>query len=64
MGVKLHMVLNAAPDHVFYVIGEAELPMQMATFVGQLLPEEQAEIRMNAVERFEDSVAFVQSMMP
>ena len=63
-GVKLHMVLNAAPDHVFYIIGEEERLMQMAMFVGQLLPIEQAEIRMQAVERFEDSIAFVQAMMP
>ncbi len=46
------------------MIAEAERPMQMAMFVAQLLPTEQAEIRMYAVETFEDTVAFVQSMGP
>jgi uncharacterized protein with GYD domain len=64
LGVKVHSILNAAPDHVVYVILEAERPMQAAMFVSQLLPTEQAEIRMHAVETFEDTAAFVQSMGP
>ena len=63
LGVKLHSVLNAAPDHVMYVIGEADRPMQMATFVGQMMPLEQAEIRMHAVENLDDSIAYIQDMM-
>ena len=57
LGVKIHSILNAAPDHVVYVIGEADRPMGMASFVAQLLPTEQSEIRMNAVETFEDTAA-------
>ena len=64
LGVKIHNVLNAAPDHVMYVIAEAERPMQVAMFVAQLIPTEQAEIRMSAVETFEDTAAFVQSLGP
>ncbi len=64
LGVKVHSILNAAPDHIVYVIAEAERPMQVAMFVSQLLPTEQAEIRMHAVETFEDTVAFVQSLGP
>ncbi len=63
-GVKVHSILNAAPDHVTYVIAEGERPMQVAMCVGQLLPTEQSEIRMQAVETFEDTVAFVKSMGP
>ena len=62
-GVKLHSVLNAAPDHVFYIIGEADRPMAMAMFVAQLLPIEQAEIRMTAVENFADSIEYARSKM-
>ncbi len=62
LGVKVHSILNAAPDHIVYVIAEAERPMQVVMFVSQLLPTEQAEIRMHAVETFEDTVAFVQSL--
>ena len=62
LGVRIHSILNAAPDHVVYVIGEADRPMRMASFVAQLLPTEQAEIRMNAVETFEDTAAFIREM--
>ena len=59
LGVKIHSILNAAPDHVVYVIGKSDRPMRMASFVAQLLPTEQSEFRMNAVETFEDTAAFI-----
>lgn len=62
LGVKVHSLLSAGPDHVVYVIVEAERPMQVAMFVAQLLPTEQAEIRMHAVETLEDVLAFLQSI--
>lgn len=62
--MKVHNILNAAPYHIIYVIAEAERPMQVAVFVSQLLPTEQAEMRMHAVETFEDTAAFVQSLGP
>ena len=64
LGVKIHSILNAAPDHVFYAIGEADRPMQMAMFVARLMPLEQAEIRMHAVETIEDTESFIRSMGP
>ncbi|PKB77907.1 MAG: hypothetical protein BZY88_20495 [SAR202 cluster bacterium Io17-Chloro-G9] len=64
LGVKIHSILNAAPDHVVYVIGEADRPMQMAMFVSQFLPTEQAEIKMNAVEDVADTLAFIREMGP
>ena len=41
LGVKIHSILNAAPDHVVYVIGKSDRPMRMASFVAQLLPTEE-----------------------
>ncbi len=64
LGVKVHSILNAAPDHIVYVIAEADRPMQVAMFVSELLPTEQAEIHMHAVETFEDTAAFVESLGP
>ena len=64
LGVKLRSVLNAAPDHAIYVIGEADRPMKMAMFVAQMFPPEQAGIRMTAVEEFQDPVSFIQSLGP
>ena len=64
LGVKVHMVLNAAPDHIFYIIGEAGRPMAMAMFLSQLMPMEQADIRMQAVETIEDTIEFLQQMGP
>ena len=64
LGVKIHSILNAALDHVTYVVVEAERPMQVAMFVAQLLPTEQADIRMRAVESVEDTLAFVKSLAP
>jgi hypothetical protein len=55
-------VLSAGPEHVVYVIVEAERPMQVAMFVAQLLPTEQAEIRMSAVETLDDVLEFLQSI--
>ena len=62
LGVKVHSVLNAAPGHVIHVIAEADRPMAVAQFVVQMLPIEQADIQMSAVEPLEDSIAFVQAM--
>lgn len=62
LGVEVHNVLSAGPEHVVYVIVEAERPMQVAMFVAQLLPTEQAEIRMSAVETLDDVLAFLQSI--
>ena len=64
LGVKIHSILNAAPDHVTYVIGEADRPMQMAVFVSQLIPSEQAELKMTAVEEVEDVLAFIKEIGP
>ena len=64
LGVKIHSILNGAPDHVVYVIGEADRPIKMAMFVSQLLPSEQANIRMTAVEEVEDTLAYIQQMGP
>ena len=38
--------------------------MQMAMFVARLMPLEQAEIRMHAVETIEDTESFIRSMGP
>ena len=38
--------------------------MKMAIFVSQLLPSEQANIRMTAVEQVEDTLAYIQQMGP
>ena len=64
LGVKIHSILNAAPDHLTYVIGEADRPMQMAMFVAQLIPIEQADIRMTAVEEVEDTLAYIRQLGP
>ena len=64
LGVKVHSILNAAPDHVIYVIAEGERPMAVAQFVSRLIPFEQADIRMTAVETLDDTMAFLQAMRP
>jgi hypothetical protein len=38
--------------------------MQMAMFVAQLIPSEQAEIRMTAVETAEDTLAYISQVGP
>ena len=64
LGVKLRSILNAAPNHEVYIIGEADRPMQMAMFVSQFLPTEQENITMTAVEDVADTLAFIKEMGP
>ncbi|MEE9202787.1 MAG: DUF3303 family protein [Dehalococcoidia bacterium] len=63
-GVKLHSILNAAPEHIMYVVAEAELPMALAQCLVQLFPFEQQEFRTTPVTTIEDTMAFLQKMGP
>ena len=60
-GVKIRTMLNAAPDHVIFVIAEADSPMQLAGCLTELLPFEQAEIRTHFVITFEDALEFAKA---
>ena len=62
MGVKLHAWYSALPEHLEIAIIEADSPTQIAAMVTQVLPSEQAEIKLTALTPVEDVLAMARRM--
>ena len=62
VGVTLHALYSALPEHHEFVIVEADSPAQVGAFVVQLHPTEQAEIEMTALTTAEDLLAMAARM--
>ena len=60
-GVTIHWVVNAAPEHVTYMLVEADSPASLA-FVTTTVPLKQ-DFKVTAVVREEDMVAMAKEMM-
>ena len=62
LGVKLHGMYSAMPEHLEIAIVEADTPTQVGMLVVQLLPSEQAEIQLTPLTSTEDMVALARRM--
>jgi hypothetical protein len=62
LGVKLHGVYSAMPEHLEIAIVEADAPTQVGMLITQLLPSEQAEIKVTPITSAEDMVALARRM--
>ena len=62
-GVKIIGLYSALPEHLEIAIVEADSGGQVAAFVSQLIPSEQAEITMTALTPVEQVVAMARQMM-
>ena len=61
-GVKLHGVYSKLPEHGEIAIAEAASPAQVAAFIVQLMPIEQADIRTTALTSAEELLALARQM--
>lgn len=62
LGVTLHGVYSALPEHQEFVIVEAESPAQVAALVTQMYPSEQAEIEVTTLITAEEMLALAAQM--
>ncbi len=63
-GVKVHGLYNAAPEHVEFLIAEADSPMNIAAFLGDANPYgEFAEMNATPVTAADDLLAAARQMM-
>ncbi len=62
LGVKLHGVYSAMPEHLDIAIVEADAPTQAGMLITRLLPSEQAEIKVTALTSAEEMVALARRM--
>ena len=62
LSVKVHFVLNAAPEHDFYVLLEADGPFSVAQFMVGALPIP-SSFKVTAVQTLEDTLAMGRAMM-
>jgi uncharacterized protein with GYD domain len=62
LGVKLHGMYSTLPEHWEVAIVEADVPSQIAALVMQLLPSEQAEIKVTPVTPVEEMLAMARQM--
>jgi len=61
-GVKLHGLWSGAPDHVFFVLVEADSPMAIDLFLTEAAPFKQA-CKLTPVMPAEDLVKLAKEMM-
>ena len=52
--VKIHSLLSAAPEHVEFLIAEAQTPFAVAMFLSELYPFELSQIDVKAVISVEE----------
>ncbi len=63
-GVKVHGLYNAAPEHVEFLIAEADSPMNIAAFLGDANPYgEFAEMNATPVTTADDLLVAARQMM-
>ena len=62
LGVKLHGMYSAMPEHLEIAIVEADAATQVGMFITQLLPSEQSEIKLTPLTSAEDMVALARRM--
>ena len=62
-GVKIIGLYSALPEHLEIAIVEADSGGQVAAFVSQLIPSEQAEITLTALTPVEQVVEMARRMM-
>ena len=62
-GVKIVGLYSALPEHLEIAIVEADSGAQVAFFVTQLIPSEQAEITLTALTPVEQVVEMARNMM-
>ena len=62
VGVTLHALYSALPEHHEFVIMEADSAAQAGAFVAQRYPTEQAEVEMTALTTAEDLLAMAARM--
>lgn len=60
--VKVHFMLNGLPEHVEFALLEADSPLAVANFLGQLLPFRN-DYKVTAVQHTQDVVAAIKAMM-
>ena len=63
-GVKVHGLYNALPDHLEYLVCDAESPAALAAYLGESLPYGQADTETHAVVEAGELLATAQALTP
>jgi uncharacterized protein with GYD domain len=63
-GVKVHGLYNALPDHVEYLVCEADNNAALAAYLGESLPYGQADTKTHAVVEADELLAAAQAIAP